>query len=91
MNTGVCLRQPPLRISLGLNDLVSQAKPKFLRFDSFESGWHNVDRRPLVHQALVSDFHITLPLCFRLFSESWLAQVDSNHRPRAYQARALTT
>ena len=21
----------------------------------------------------------------------WLAQVDSNHRPRAYQARALTT
>ena len=24
-------------------------------------------------------------------SRSWLAQVDSNHRPRAYQARALTT
>ena len=23
--------------------------------------------------------------------EIWLAQVDSNHRPRAYQARALTT
>ena len=23
--------------------------------------------------------------------ECWLAQVDSNHRPRAYQARALTT
>ena len=23
--------------------------------------------------------------------EKWLAQVDSNHRPRAYQARALTT
>ena len=27
---------------------------------------------------------------FSLFRE-WLAQVDSNHRPRAYQARALTT
>ena len=23
--------------------------------------------------------------------KNWLAQVDSNHRPRAYQARALTT
>ena len=31
--------------------------------------------------------------CFSLFtcvSAVWLAQVDSNHRPRAYQARALT-
>ena len=32
----------------------------------------------------------------RRFGESfpfgkWWAQVDSNHRPRAYQARALTT
>ena len=26
-----------------------------------------------------------------LFEKIWLAQVDSNHRPRAYQARALTT
>ena len=26
-----------------------------------------------------------------LFRLVWLAQVDSNHRPRAYQARALTT
>ena len=26
-----------------------------------------------------------------LLLESWWAQVDSNHRPRAYQARALTT
>ena len=25
------------------------------------------------------------------FAFLWLAQVDSNHRPRAYQARALTT
>ena len=24
-------------------------------------------------------------------ARAWLAQVDSNHRPRAYQARALTT
>ena len=28
---------------------------------------------------------------FRLQARAWLAQVDSNHRPRAYQARALTT
>ena len=29
---------------------------------------------------------------FVLFLEQlWLAQVDSNHRPRAYQARALTS
>ena len=27
----------------------------------------------------------------RRLSSSWWAQVDSNHRPRAYQARALTT
>ena len=33
----------------------------------------------------VSFRFIVLPI------ESWLAQVDSNHRPRAYQARALTT
>ena len=60
--------------------------------DFFRSlGWHNVNRRPLVHFALVSDFRIMLSLGFRLLSKSWLAQVDSNHRPRAYQARALTT
>ena len=29
-------------------------------------------------------------MCSKL-KEFWLAQVDSNHRPRAYQARALTT
>ena len=28
---------------------------------------------------------------FQPFRLKWLAQVDSNHRPRAYQARALTT
>ena len=28
---------------------------------------------------------------FQLPELKWLAQVDSNHRPRAYQARALTT
>ena len=28
--------------------------------------------------------------CLRMWC-GWLAQVDSNHRPRAYQARALTT
>ena len=28
---------------------------------------------------------------FQLKELKWLAQVDSNHRPRAYQARALTT
>ena len=28
---------------------------------------------------------------FRRFSSTWWAQMDSNHRPRAYQARALTT
>ena len=27
---------------------------------------------------------------FEALSDLWLAQVDSNHRPRAYQARALT-
>ena len=28
---------------------------------------------------------------FLSFNKKWWAQVDSNHRPRAYQARALTT
>ena len=28
---------------------------------------------------------------YDFLSEVWWAQVDSNHRPRAYQARALTT
>ena len=41
-----------------------------------------------------------VPLQFRVlllllipavFQRLWWAQVDSNHRPRAYQARALTT
>ena len=38
----------------------------------------------------------TLHLLYLVFNDhkafaSWWAQVDSNHRPRAYQARALTT
>ena len=40
-----------------------------------------------------------LVLLYSVFNEHWVilvfsiwwAQVDSNHRPRAYQARALTT
>ena len=35
---------------------------------------------------------LTLQIYFIRFSMNvWWAQVDSNHRPRAYQARALTT
>ena len=36
--------------------------------------------------------HISFRTCDQVLSSfrKWLAQVDSNHRPRAYQARALT-
>ena len=37
------------------------------------------------------DFQWTYRFRVDPFMESWWAQVDSNHRPRAYQARALTT
>ena len=35
--------------------------------------------------SVVNDLFVQLPM------KLWLAQVDSNHRPRAYQARALTS
>ena len=35
--------------------------------------------------------HWSASVWSRRLSSSWWAQVDSNHRPRAYQARALTT
>ena len=38
-----------------------------------------------------SDEIIALRWLIFSFEKIWLAQVDSNHRPRAYQARALTT
>ena len=41
-------------------------------------------------EALVSDFGCTCAYPPK-HVVLWLAQVDSNHRPRAYQARALTT
>ena len=36
-------------------------------------------------------FWLSYPRCLAPDTVGWWAQVDSNHRPRAYQARALTT
>ena len=41
-------------------------------------------------QSFLSFIRFSMINLFSLIRE-WLAQVDSNHRPRAYQARALTT
>ena len=48
---------------------------------------------PLICSFLTLQYFIRFSMntYFSYLSVSWWAQVDSNHRPRAYQARALTT
>ena len=40
---------------------------------------------------LLSVRFLLFNILYSVFKDHWWAQVDSNHRPRAYQARALTT
>ena len=46
---------------------------------------------PLLAGQVLSQLSYTPIVLPRLLCATWWAQVDSNHRPRAYQARALTT
>ena len=57
---------------------------------SAAGGGLNVDR-PLSPFGSSVLFLISLPFCLTAFLPPWWAQVDSNHRPHAYQACALTT
>ena len=54
-----------------------------------KAGGLNVDRL-LSHRSTQYLPTLFSLFVFRLF-QGWWAQVDSNYRPRAYQARALTT
>ena len=59
-------------------DLVSQAKPKFLleltSIVSFRTGWHNVDRRPLVF----SHSSPTFTFCFPFVCDSFWSLVGTS-------------
>ena len=47
---------------------------------------------PLICSFLTLQYFIRFSMnTYTTFFSRWWAQVDSNHRPRAYQARALTT
>ncbi len=56
----------------------------------WSAGWHNVDKSTRALGHLLPNLHYSNRF-FCTLLERWLAQVDSNHRPRAYQARALTS
>ena len=45
---------------------------------------------PFTHRVGILTYAL-LPRALAAATCRWWAQVDSNHRPRAYQARALTT
>ena len=49
----------------------------------------HLSARRLINETSIS--HCTNPRLRPRWRHRWWAQMDSNHRPRAYQARALTT
>ena len=72
-------------MSLGIQlQSVSFALPASFLNVSFSANY-------LLHSAIISDHLLFQLLPYAVFKVLWWAQVDSNHRPRAYQARALTS
>ena len=45
---------------------------------------------PLLARQVLSQLSYTPIFCSTIFKRMWWAEVDSNHRPHAYQACALT-
>ena len=88
------LEPPTSRLSGARSSLLSYEPSSFvLTFLLPPSGGDEEIRTldPLLAGQVLSQLSYTPIVLPRLLCATWWAQVDSNHRPRAYQARALTT
>ena len=71
--------------------ITDRFRPFFFTF-AVMVGSSGLEPRSNVPRLMRSFLHRSFYLLrHRTLTDAWWAQVDSNHRPRAYQARALTS